>query len=118
MAMVPMRTILNYRESILMCRMRFYGHLSDIRHTVFPVGKKQAVPVQRCFFFKFIVNLYFGNIAFCKRQCRHGYLPVYGNGPLFPARIVDEGITYMEIVAHHVLSPVSYTHLTLPTIYS
>src|SRR5680860_1020732 len=102
--MIPMCAILDYWERILVGRIRLYGHLGDIRHTVFLVGKKQAVPVQRCFFVKFIVNVYFGNITFGKRQCRHGYLPVYGNGPLFLAGKINKGISYIEIVTYHVLS--------------
>ena len=98
MTVIPMCTMLYYRKLVKMCSTRFDRHLCKVRYTVFFVGQKQTMPMQRSCFFQFVMYIYFCCISFGERQCRHRNLSVYGNSSFgFTCKIYN-GISYIQIV--------------------
>src|SRR5690606_523793 len=98
-AVVPIGTILLYRETISVRRPFRYGHLGKKRYTVFPIGQLHTMPMYGRAFFKLVVHDDFGGVTFCKCQCRHRNLSIDRYGVSFFSTVVNHCIGHIQIVS-------------------
>src|SRR5690606_5428702 len=103
MAMIPMRTVLDNRESVNVSALCFYRHLCQERDAIFRIGKIDSMPVHGSRLIHFIMYMDFRRVAFGKSECWHGNHPIDRNSPLFLATVVDQSILHIQIVPNNLL---------------